>query len=390
MRTLLIVFFSILLLPSLNAQNNSDIFNEYYADIVWTQVFNELEVKVPISVLTSDFFFYTEIEYLNHDIYFEFKNSEIDELDKIRNHGEFEIRKNIELDLLNLSADDLNLEIRGIHNNRILFNLQLLKSGSESTIQFATSDNSVENKMNFKNNKLVYSNSKNSGIIKKTDIYREKNDIVRTRNHYFNTKKYQISEEHYSNGVLTKLIEYKKSSSESECIIKKQHVFEYDSKGNLVKEKMFNNKGKLKQSHIYVYNLKNLIDTVFYKKNNKNGYVCYEYTDAGLPKIKKRINKQGTIEFKVKYIYEDADKIKSIEINNPTSSIWKMIIFEYNGKNKVSTITIIDDGFAYNYSNQFKHKYQILYTDDNKLHKIRSIDTEGRILKEVEYEYVYN
>ncbi len=383
MKKLLII---ILLFHNFNLcySQNENVFNEKFKEIVFTQIFNDLEVNFPFFISTPGFFMFANFHYQNNKILLNESITENESVSKFSDYSENEISDILDCVFIPSVPSDSNIQMRARSKNNLLYNLIFIQEKDFKILKLSLPDMKSEKEAKYVDGQLEsLVIDKNDGS-KYTDIQRVNDNLFRTTKYNSFTEKYSIVELISHNNVPTTKIFYKKSINRQHKKIKKTIKFGYEPNGKLRIENICNKNGIIRDSIKYLYD-GDLLSAIIESNSGNQNSVFYKY------KGKLLTNKIIRSEYKkinIEYAYNDNKKIECLEIYELGKDSKKKYLFEYNSDTKLISVKCYLVNTSIN-KVKFLSQYLFTYFDNQILKSLLVTDRKGNIKKEIIYEIDY-
>jgi len=382
MKKLLII---ILLFHNFNLchSQNENVFNKKFKEIVFTQIFNNLEVNFPVFISTPGFFLFANVHYLNKKIFNE-SITENDNFSKFSNYSENEISDILDCVFIPSVPSDSNIQMRARSKNHLLYNLIFIQEKDFKILKLSLPDMKSEKEAKYVDGQLESLVINKNDEIKYIDIQRVSDSLLRTTKYNTFTQKYSIVELISHNNVPTTEIFYNKSINRQNKKIKKIIKFGYEPDGKLRVENICNKNGIIRDSIRYLYD-GDLLSAIIESNSGNQNSVFYKYNGKLLT------NKSIRSEYKkinIEYAYNDNNRIECLEIYELGKDSKKKYLFEYNTDTKLISVKCYLINMRIN-KVKFLSQYLFSYFDNQILKSLLVTGRKGNIKKEIIYEIDY-
>lgn len=344
-----------------NGQNTKHVFQDYFNDIVYTQVFNKLVVDLNDA------------------------ESEINPFDIPGRIFENEIINSLNCNFTSSAYEDSNFIVNAfIKKKQIIY---IINSVNENTQQLSISSPNGETskQADYKNDRLEKVVIKDKSEIDIIEYSYMEDSIILKKSFNTSKMKYDLFEERYKNELLQSEIFYKKSKSPEAKIVEKSVNYYYDQDERLIKEITVNHKGLSIDSTLYFYKNSLLTSVVKYVMDGQNS-ILYRYNSKALPEKKSVLTADMQIE--LNYVYDNSNRVESIEIKRLGSSYWMKCFFYFNQDSKLIAMKTYkinrEDEQLY-----LRSQYLFNYKNDGMLQSLKAVNKKGNKAKEVKYEVEY-
>jgi len=366
------------------SQNENDnIFNEKFKEIVFTQIFNNLEVNFPFFIATPGFFLFANIHYVNSKIFFNESITENDGFSEFLNYSENELSNILDCVFMPSVPLDSNIQMRARSKDKILYNLVFIRDKDFQILKLSLPNKSSEKEAKYIDGQLKSIVINKNNVIKYVDIKRVSDSLVITTKYNTNTQKYSIIEVISHNNVPATEIYYKKSNNRQNKKIKKIIQYNYNPNGKLRVKNICNKNGIIRDSIKYFYE-GGLLSAMIKSNSEKQSSVFYKYK-GNLITNKSIRNEDRQVD--IEYAY-DNNRIESFQIYEHGKESKQKYLFEYNTDTKLISVKYYTIKTRFN-DVKFQSQYLFNYFDNQILKSLMVTDRKGNIKKEITYEIDY-
>lgn len=383
-KILLLVPFSLASLVSYNQQIVTNSTNDF-KDIVFAQVYDELETEIPAVIVAPNLIIVALTKYLNYKIFLNDEERLVDEFDDISGFTEREMMDNISCNFIPESPVDTNILINARYKNYILYTIKIHNDNQKQSFNFSLMNNLGEKESKYKNGVLAteYIKSKSSNKLFKRDVT---TDSSITKTWYNSSNKfYTVNEDIYKDNKIVKTIIYKKTKDRKKLKVKRTIFYNYSLDGKLVSKKIVNNKGVITDSIKYTFANEKLIAVI---KDGKSGRSALfnKYTDNLT--VKKRVETPTRI-INIAYTYNSNNLLNSFEVSDNTKPLTQKYFFEYNLDQNLIDIKCFNIVSGHS-ELMLKSQFLFDYFDNRFLKSMIETNESGKIIKEISYDYEFN
>ncbi|MCX6233659.1 MAG: hypothetical protein NT175_02900 [Bacteroidetes bacterium] len=354
----------------------------YFNNILWSQIFNNFDVKIPITVISPWVMIFGSIHYIDNDFFV--KNNFIeDDIFAKKDIILKEFTKTLNVSFLNYIPTDSTLLLNALSKDRLLYTINLQKSDSVVTTDYQLPDNETGEKVIFDKSGNLISCLKYKPGNRILTTTTSKLDSVIIRKTTNGLKSYIVFDEsRYSNEILTSEKIFKEEIYTKKRKFVSNNCFQYNAIGSLSKVLTLNKKGVAIDSIEYFY----WDDTLTIIKQNRfqqtpNLIFC-KYSNGYISQKEIMKNK-----FSVQINYEyDKDKISRITYFNKSKGTKEKYEFGYDiGGALISVLCKSLNKYLPSY--ELKRQLLFTYNDKNNIKTIKVVNKNGFIEKEINYEY---
>jgi len=361
------------------------VFQNYFNEIVYAQVFNDLEIDIPIFVFAPNMVIMTTINKPLTNMYFSDGSTEINPFDKPDKLFENEIINSLNCSFTSSFIEDSNFIVNAFIKKKQLFYIHNSVSENAQQLTISSPNGEVSKQVDYKNGRLEKVLIKNQSDLDIIGYSYIGDSIILKKSFNTSKLKYDFFEERFKNELIQSKIFYKKSNNPEARIVKKLINFYYDENNRLLKETTANNQDKVIDSTSYFYKNSLLIGVIKYVKDAQNS-ILYQYNAKDLPEKKSIFTKGKQVDLNL--VYDDNNRVESIEIKSQGSSYWRKCFFYFNQDSKLIAMKTYrinqEDEQLY-----FRSQYLFSYMNDGMLQSLKAVDEKGNITKEVVYELEY-
>ncbi|MCD4788890.1 MAG: hypothetical protein K8R37_02725 [Bacteroidales bacterium] len=363
---------------------NDNVFNEEFKEIVFTQIFNNLEVSFPLFIATPGVFLFANIHYINNKIIFNESLTENDNFSEFSYCSENELLNILDCVFIPSVPLDSNIQIRARCKNKLLYNLIFIRDKDFQILKLSLPNKSSEKEAKYVDGQLKSLVINKNDVIEYVDIKRVSDSLVITTKYNTNTQKYSIIDIISHNNAPATEIYYDKSKNRQNKKIKKIIQYNYKPNGKLRVKNICNKNGIIRDSIKYFYD-GDLLNAIINNNSEKQSSVFYKYKGNLITnKSIRSEDKQVDIE----YAYDNNNRIESFQIYEHGKESKQKYLFEYNTDTKLISVKYYTINTSYN-DVKFQSQYLFSYFDNQILKSLMVTDRKGNITKEIIYEIDY-
>ena len=349
----------------------------YLNNILWSQIFNNFDVKTPILFVSPWLFVSGSIQYIDNDVFLKQNFSE-DDLFTEKEIILKEFTKQLNMSFFNYIPTDTTMVLKALYKNRLLYTVNLMKSDSLIKSEYLLPDNETGETVEFGKNEKLISRFKFSPYTKITTTTINKPDslIYRTSDEL---KSYiVIDENQYLNDTLINQKVFKESFETKKRKFVSGSHFQYNDIGSLAKVLTLDKNGITTDSIEYFYTndtLASIMQSVFRDTPN---IIYYNYSNG---RVSEKSIRKKEFSFKIEYEYLK-DKISRIKFSNLSDDTKEEYAFGYNIGGFLMSVMCYS-------KNSLELKRQIFFAYDVKqnIKTIKVVNKNGLIEKEISYDY---
>ncbi|MDD4971549.1 MAG: hypothetical protein PHT07_19140 [Paludibacter sp.] len=384
MKKVILFSFFLIGLTCYSQTKNKITANNYLNKTIWSQIFNDFEIKVTIPIVTPWVIGIGNFNYIDNDVFTK-NNLKEDNLFTEKDILFKEILSTLDANFLNYVPTDSTMIMRALYKDRLLYTLELQQSDSIFTIDYKLPDNTsgetiiFDKRGNLKSQIIYNPDNKveiqNKGISDSLFICTTNNDL----------KNYTLIEENlYSNGILNSKKVFRESKETKKRKFISENQFKYGNNSNISKIYNLDKKGMIIDSIVYFYRNDTLIAIQQENAPKAPNVILYRYNDG--KESQKNINKEDfSIQFDKSF---NENKISQFEYTDLKINDAKHYDFDYNKFGFLNSVLFKSSS---NINNELKFDQQCLltYNTNQNIQTIKVINNKGVIKKEINYEYDY-
>jgi hypothetical protein len=358
--------------------------NDFYKNLIVTQMVHDFDKWVPLFVITPGFFLQTYIHVYDNEIFFK-RNFFNDE--EFVNDNDFvvsEMFRALNCKFIPYLPTDSNMMINAISGNKLMYTCLLKKSNNQNTISLSLPNQRMEKTMSFETGDFVSSLFKDDLVNNLTSNEKLNDSVVLSTKFNSGSLKYQVEKSSYSLGRLVKIEKYAPNKNRLKNKLRETVSFIYNNDGDVFCIKTNDKDGKVRDSIIYFYSGRKLTSVSQIKGLQQNS-ITYKYKDDNLLFKYVRSNSK---EYEVNYRYMPSGQVSNMSINEYSDNYKHNYDFEYNVDGNL--IKVMHEKID-KITNAVELDYQFLlgYLSDGNLSSIKMLNGDGQIIKNINYEIEY-
>lgn len=355
--------------------------NKYLNNMVWTQIFNNYEIKTPLVLpFTPGGMFAFDGSYIDNDVFLQ-DMLKSDDLFMEKDILIKEFTRMINAPFFNYIPADSTLVLKSLHKNRILYTLSMNNSNTASTVDFMLPDNKTKQTVKFDDEGdlllLEKKEKKNDVVITNQKI--SKSQAVQAT-HLGKNKTFLGEDSHYEGGMLKTKDVYNENSKNKKRKFVTKYDYRYDRLNQIASIRKLKKNGKPVDSLVYNYNNDTLLSIGHSVYKDESDFIFYQYHEG---KLSGKALKKGDFYVELSYAYNKG-KISAITYVDKLSEQTSKYEFEYNVAGSLVSMTFTPVHPIY--GEEMERQILFTYNERNNLKTVKMVDRKGVIEQEIVYE----
>lgn len=364
------LFSALLLFASINCY--SQIIREttetnYLNNVIWNQVFNDFNIKIPIFIVTPYFYALGSFNTIDNDVFVK-NNLTPDDIFSVNDLIRKEFVRNLNISFFAYLPKDSILLLKALYKDRLLYSFHIQKSDTGSSLEYKLPDALLEKVFFGPSGEMVKHVKNQSGAVI-TTLSINKGDTLRINSSDNNLKSYSKSEEiRYKNGKLSNNLIFKIDKVTQKRKILHSQIYKYYPDGKLHLILNLNRNNFVADSIVNYYKADTLIGIYHHRIKENPDKVIYTYHNGKL--LRKNILRG--IEFlQVDYEYQNSriSKLTFLSKKDNTKDLYE---FEYNVSGKL--IAVIHKIVSSPFREEIKRQFSFYYNHHLNLENIKVIN----------------
>ncbi|MDD4969369.1 MAG: hypothetical protein PHT07_08065 [Paludibacter sp.] len=385
MKKNILIFLVLLSLSCFGQTKSKTSANNYLNYTIWSQVFNNFDINVPVWIVTPWIVAYGNINHIDNDVFFK-NNLKEDKLFSDKNIILKEFSATLNNNFFKYIPVDSTMIVRSLYKNRLLYTLLLKQTDSLITIDYRLPDTKTGENIVFDKDDNLVSNTRFD-----QDNTTEIKNIKQKESLYYctidnSTKSYITAEEsQYAHGLLLSKMIFRdnKETYKRKFVSGKKYLYTDD--GKLMTILNIDKKGRTIDSINYYYVDNALFSIIQGNVNNENDMIFYQYNNGQLTgKDIKGLNK--SLHINRKY---DLNKMSLISFIDNNQDAVDQFELGYNTLGQLNSVLCKSAKKSDNIDDNFTNQYVFNYNEMSNVKSIKMIDKKGIIQKEISFEYDY-
>lgn len=355
--------------------------NKYLNDMVWTQVFNNFEIKTPLVLpFTPGGMFAFDGNYIDNDVFFQ-EMLKSDDLFVEKDIMIKEFTRMINAPFFSYIPADSTLVMKSLYKNRILYTLSMNNSNTASTVDFMLPDNKTKQTVKFDDEGdllLLEKKEKKKDVVITNQKTGKSQAVQATR--LGKNKTFLGEESRYEGGQLkTKEVYYENSKNKKRKFVTK-YDYRYDPLNQIASIRKLKKNGKPADSLVYNYTNDTLLSIGHSVYKDESDFIFYQYHEG---KLSGKTLKKGDFYVEISYAY-DKGKISTITYVDKLREQTSKYGFEYNVAGSLVSMTFTPVHPIY--GEEMERQVLFTYNERNNLKAVKMVDRKGVIDQEIVYE----
>ncbi len=365
-------------------EKNTATLNSYVRNTILYQTLNDFDQNIPLFVPTPWLFFYTNVNHVDQNYFF--KDNYYDNSANLKESDllEKEIADLTHPCFVPYIPQDSNTTVRVWYKDRMLYEIKLNHDKTRLIFSQVSGNKKLSKEVILENGKPVSSSIYDDGkvLLSKTIVQCDSLEITELFNVVRN--EYTMEECKYRSGNL-----YEKKQSRFITGKKpktlKTLIYSYNSDNQPLSILTYGPKGRIKDSTNYLWHNSDLLTCNHFLEGVQDVSIIHRYSEDGLLVNKSILtaDKKIFIDYAI-----SSGKTKGFSFNNSEKNVKFNVEIEYDTKEQLAILEISK------YSKEgmvelSKDKYLFSYRPDGNIQNIKVINTEGRIDKEILFEYSF-
>jgi len=385
MKTKLHLLLSLFLLSFVvNAQNqDKQLANSIARNMLVYQMMNDFSTVVPAFFFVPGWFVFSSFQITHVPVFVDEAYYSTAEVDSPKDALHKELYEAFQIDFFPEIPDDKQMEVRVTDQDRLLYKLRFYRDADTLVVSQVSGKNQDEKRFSIAGGELfqILKKDKFGVSYQKSEFLGDSLHKIRD----YDSKKdvLYLTEIRFSDNKLdTKTIFRRKGIGKHRLISTEKYHYMNNLLSSVEK---YNKAGTLLETTTYLYNLNNRVVSISNKSVRAKNIVSFNYDEKGF--LDKKTIMRGNNTYTIQY-YRDGGKISGFLMNGLNNSYTDELILIINLKNQLSRIQHNKD---YNRTPSMVRTEEMLfdYQSNGNIESIRIFGTQGRITKNINFEYAY-
>ncbi|MCK9453383.1 MAG: hypothetical protein M0Q90_16935 [Bacteroidales bacterium] len=367
-----------------NAQNqDKQMANSIVRNMLVYQMMNDFSTVVPAFFFVPGWFVFSSFQVTHVPVFVDEAYYSTAEVNGTKDALHKELYEAINIDFFPEIPDDKQMEIRVTDQNRLLYILRFQRDADTLVVLQISGKNQDEKSFSIAGGELfrIVKKDKHGVSYRKSEFLGDTMHMIRD----YDSKKemFNHTEIRFSDGRLDTKTSFRQRSLGKRRLISTEK-YHYLNK-QLSSVEKHNRNGSLLESTTYVHNLDNKLVSISKNSLKVNSVISYSYDDEGF--IKKKTFHTGNKDYSLKY-YRDNGRVSGFLIEGLNNSYDNELIFAINLENQLSRL---QHKKRYNSIPPMVKTEEMLfdYHSNGNIKSIRIFDVQGRLTKDINFEYAY-
>lgn len=367
-----------------NAQNqDKQVANSIVRNMLVYQMMNDFSTVYPAFFFVPGWFVFTSFQVTDVPVFVDDAYYSTADVNSHKDALHKELFEALNIDFFPEIPDDRLMEVRVTDQNRLLYRLRFYRDEDTLVVLQISGKNQDEKSFSIARGELFLITKKDQHGIS----YRKSEFLGDTLNRIrdYDSKKdiFYHTEIRFSDGQIDTKSTFQQRSQGKRKLISTEKYYYLNKLLSTVEKQ--NRSGSILETTTYLHNLDNNIVSMNKKSLKVNLLISYSYDDEGL--ISKKTFQTGNVNYSLQY-YRENERISGFFIDGLSNSYTNELILAINLQNKLSFI-------------QHKKEYKVTpsmvkteemlfdYHLNGNIGSIRIFDNQGRITKDIKFEYAY-
>jgi len=367
-----------------NAQNQDDqVANSIVRNMLVYQMMNDFSTVVPAFFFVPGWFVFSSFQVTHVPVFVDETYYSTADVKSQKDALHKELFEALNIDFFPEIPDDKLMEVRVTDQNRLLYRLQFYREADTLVVMQISGKNLDEKGFSISGGELFQITKKDQHGIsyRKSEFLGDTLHKIRD----YDSKKdiFYHTEIRFSDGQLDTKTTFQQRSQGKSKLISTEKYYYLNKLLSLIEKQ--NRSGSILETTTYLYNLDNRIISMNKRSLKVNLVISYSYNDEGL--INSKTFQTGNMNYSLQY-YRDNGKISGFLIAGLSKSYTNELTLAINLQNQLSRIQ---------HKKEYKDRPNMVraeemlfdYQSNGNIGSIRIYDIQGRITKDISFEYAY-